>query len=319
MIAAETAVGVSTPVPNLRAAWWGVVAVFLVHGLVVSTWVSRIAGVKSALRLSDGALGIALFGSAIGSVTAIPICGWAASRYGSRRTVQWTAAGFASSLLALAFAPNLPVLFAALFIYGAMAGANDVAINAQAVGVEKRLGAPTMSRFHAMFSLGGIIGASVGGVLAASRVTPTFHFVTVAMVILAGVILTRPLMLDTHDRTQSSARISLRTPPRALMLLSAIGFCIFLSEGAIADWTAVYIKQVLKTGEGMAAAGYAAFSAAMTIFRLAGDTITARLGRAWTIRGGGIVAACGLALVVAADGHSRHSRDLLPPGQGSLR
>ena len=301
MIAAETAVGVSTPVPNLRAAWWGVVAVFLVHGLVVSTWVSRIAGVKSALRLSDGALGIALFGSAIGSVTAIPICGWAASRYGSRRTVQWTAAGFASSLLALALAPNLPVLFAALFIYGAMAGANDVAINAQAVGVEKRLGAPTMSRFHAMFSLGGIIGASVGGVLAASRVTPTFHFVTVAIVILAGVILTRPLMLDTHDRTQSSARISLRTPPRALMLLSAIGFCIFLSEGAIADWTAVYIKQVLKTGEGMAAAGYAAFSAAMTIFRLAGDTITARLGRAWTIRGGGIVAACGLALVVAAD------------------
>jgi MFS family permease len=301
MIAAETAVGVSTPVPNLRAAWWGVVAVFLVHGLVVSTWVSRIAGVKSALRLSDGALGIALFGSAIGSVTAIPICGWAASRYGSRRTVQWTAAGFASSLLALALAPNLPVLFAALFIYGAMAGANDVAINAQAVGVEKRLGAPTMSRFHAMFSLGGIIGAAAGGVLAASRVTPTFHFVTVAIVILAGVILTRPLMLDTHDRTQSSARISLRTPPRALMLLSAIGFCIFLSEGAIADWTAVYIKQVLKTGEGMAAAGYAAFSAAMTIFRLAGDTITARLGRAWTIRGGGIVAACGLALVVAAD------------------
>ena len=301
MIAAETAVGVSTPVPNLRAAWWGVVAVFLVHGLVVSTWVSRIAGVKSALRLSDGALGIALFGSAIGSVTAIPICGWAASRYGSRRTVQWTAAGFASSLLAIALAPNLPVLFAALFIYGAMAGANDVAINAQAVGVEKRLGAPTMSRFHAMFSLGGIIGASAGGVLAASRVTPTFHFVTVAIVILAGVILTRPLMLDTHDRTQSSARISLRTPPRALMLLSAIGFCIFLSEGAIADWTAVYIKQVLKTGEGMAAAGYAAFSAAMTIFRLAGDTITARLGRAWTIRGGGIVAACGLALVVPAD------------------
>jgi MFS family permease len=301
MIAAETAVSVSTPVPHMRAAWWGVVAVFLVHGLVVSTWVSRIAGVKSALRLSDGALGIALFGSAIGSVTAIPICGWAASRYGSRRTVQWTAAGFASSLLALAFAPNLPVLFAALFIYGAMAGANDVAINAQAVAVEKRLGVPTMSRFHAMFSLGGIIGASAGGVLAASRVNPTFHFVTVAILILAGVILTRPLMLDTHDRTQSSPRIALRRPPRALILLSAIGFCIFLAEGAIADWTAVYIKQVLKTGEGMAAAGYAAFSAAMTIFRLAGDTITARLGRAWTIRGGGIVAACGLALVVSAD------------------
>ena len=301
MIATAPPVQVSAPVPNLRAAWWGVVAVFLVHGLVVSTWVSRIAGVKAALRLSDGALGIALFGSAIGSVTAIPICGWAASKYGSRRTVQWTAAGFASSLLMLALAPNLPALFAALFLYGAMAGANDVAINAQAVAVEKRLGAPTMSRFHAMFSLGGILGASGGGLLAASGVTPTVHFTTVAIVILGAVIATRTLMLDTHDRTQSHVRISIRRPPRALMLLSAIGFCIFLSEGAIADWTAVYIKQVLKTGEGMAAAGYAAFSAAMTVFRLAGDTITARLGRAWTIRAGAIVAACGLALVVTAN------------------
>jgi MFS family permease len=94
--------------------------------------------------------------------------------------------------------------------------------------------------------------------------------------------------------------LSFKKPPAALITLSAIGFCIFLSEGAIADWTAVYIKQVLNAGEGMAAAGYAAFSAAMTVFRLSGDAITARLGRAWTIRGGALIAACGLGLVVVA-------------------
>jgi MFS family permease len=88
--------------------------------------------------------------------------------------------------------------------------------------------------------------------------------------------------------------------PTALIALSAIGFCIFLSEGAIADWTGVYLKQVLRASEGSAAAGYAVFSAAMAVFRLSGDAITARIGRGWTIRGGALIAAAGLGLVVTA-------------------
>lgn len=298
MSAAGAAIEPAASQASLRAAWWGVVAVFLVHGIVVATWVSRIANVKATLGLSDGALGVALFGSAIGSITAIPLCGWAASKYGSRITVQWTAAGFALSLVLLGLAPNFSSLFAALTLYGAMAGANDVAINAQAVGVERRIGSPTMSRFHAMFSLGGIVGSLIGGFVATSGIAPSAHFAAAAVLILAGILATRPLLIDTHEKTPS--HMPFKRPPGALLLLSAIGFCIFLSEGAIADWTAVYFKQVLHTGDGTAAAGYAAFSAAMTVFRLAGDAITAKLGRAWTVRGGALVAACGLALVVAA-------------------
>lgn len=282
----------------LNAGWWGVVAVFLVHGLVVSTWVSRIAAVKAGLGLSDGALGLALLGSAIGSMAAIPVSGWAVSRYGSRRTTQWTCSGFALSLLLLATAPNMVTLFAALLVYGAMAGANDVTINAQAVGVEKRLGKPTMSRFHAMFSLGGMVGAALGGYIASKGVSPAAHFASASAVILSIVWCSRSFLLDTREKGAEPARMQLARPPAALLALSAIGFCIFLSEGAIADWTAVYLKQVLKTGEGTAAAGYAAFSAAMTVFRLAGDAITLRLGRAWTIRAGALLAASGLTIVV---------------------
>jgi MFS family permease len=285
---------------SVRTAWWGVVAVFLVHGLVVSTWVSRIAGVKTALGLSDGALGLALLGAAIGSVAAIPASGWAVGRYGSRFVVQCTAAGFAVSLLMLAFAPNLIALFTALFAYGAMAGANDVAINAHAVGVEKQLGEPTMSRFHAMFSLGGIVGASAGGWIAARGVIPKVHFTLAAILILAFIAFARRLMTETGAAPEQRAHFAFRRPPAALLALSVIGFCIFLSEGAIADWTAVYLRQVLNAGEGTAAAGYAAFSAAMTVFRFTGDAITTKLGRAWTIRGGAILAGCGLALVVTA-------------------
>jgi MFS family permease len=286
---------------RINAGWWGVVALFLVHGLIVSTWVSRIAAIKAGLRLSDGALGVALFGAAVGSVIAIPVTGWAVTKFGSRRAAQWTSCGFCLSLILLASSVNLATLFAALFAYGTMAGANDVAMNSHAVGVEKLFGKPTMSRFHAMFSLGGIVGASMGAFAASLGVAPTIHFVLAAAVILCVIAAAAPMMLDTHQKNEKRARMQFTRPPRALVVLSAIGFCIFLSEGAIADWTAVYIREVLNGGEGIAGLGYAVFSAAMTVFRFCGDAITTKLGRTGMIRAGGFIAACGLAAVVMAD------------------
>jgi MFS family permease len=285
------------PGPGLtdrRRAFWGVMACFLVHGLVVSTWVSRIASVKSALHLGDGALGLALLGTAIGSVTAIPLCGAMVVRRGSRNTARWTAAGFCLSLLAIPLAHDTATLFAALLCYGAMAGANDVAMNAQAVATEKLMGTPTISRFHAMFSIGGIAGASAGAFLAGRGVPSSAHLAWAAMLFLVFALTATPLLADTHARSTAASQRSggrgLRRLPVALFALSAIGFCIFLSEGAIADWTGVYLKQVLGAGAGLAPIGYAVFSAAMAIFRLTGD--------AATIRYGGTLAAAGLSFAL---------------------
>ena len=295
----------STQPTAQRRAFWGVMACFLVHGLVVSTWVSRIASVKSALHLGDGALGLALLGTAIGSVTAIPLCGALVVRRGSRQIARWTAAGFCLSLLAIPLARDTASLFAALLFYGAMAGANDVAMNAQAVATEKLLGTPTISRFHAMFSIGGIAGASAGAFLAGRGVPSAAHLVWAAALFLTFALAATALLADTRARTAARTtdaarpgRPSLRRLPVALFALSAIGFCIFLSEGAIADWTGVYLKQVLGAGAGLAPVGYAVFSAAMAIFRLAGDAITLRIGRAATIRYGGAIAAAGLSFAL---------------------
>ena len=277
-----------------KRAFWTTMACFLVHGLVVSTWVSRIASVKATLGLSDGALGLALLGTAIGSVTAIPICGGIVARHGSRRTAQWTAAGFCLSLVAIAFAADGRTLFAALLLYGAMAGANDVAMNAHAVATEKLLGTPTISRFHSMFSIGGIAGASLGAAIAGHGVAPRAHLIGATALILLFTMTATRRLVETRNGAAHAARASFRRIPRALIALSAIGFCIFLSEGAIADWTAVYLKQILGAGEGLAPVGYAVFSAAMAIFRLAGDAITLRVGRARVIRYGGSLAAAGL-------------------------
>jgi MFS family permease len=284
-----------------QRAFWGIMACFLVHGLVVSTWVSRIASVKAALHLGDGALGLALLGTAIGSVTAIPLAGALVVRRGSRQIARCTAAGFCLSLVAIPLAHDTATLFAALLFYGAMAGANDVAMNAQAVATEKLLGTPSISRFHAMFSIGGIVGASAGAFIAGSGVRSGVHLTIAAAVFLAFALTATRLLADTRARTAGRAaavRPGRRRLPVALFALSAVGFCIFLSEGAIADWAGVFLHQVLGAGAGLAPVGYAVFSAAMAIFRLSGDAITLRLGRAPTIRYGGAVAAAGLSFAL---------------------
>ncbi|MGH9584517.1 MAG: MFS transporter [Bryobacteraceae bacterium] len=286
---------------GLSSAWWAVVARFLIHGLIVSTWVSRIPAVKSSLGLTNGLLGLCLLGTAVGSVIAAPATGWLVTRFGSKRVTAWSTAGFCLALVAPAFAVNAATLFAALTIFGAMAGANDVSMNSQAVAVEAALGTPTMSRFHAMFSIGGMIGAGLGALAAAYEVAPRVHFGIACALLLIVSASTAPRLLDARDHVSKRARgLRIARIPAALVALVLIGFCMFLSEGAMADWTGVYLKEVLDAGSGLAAAGYAVFSAGMAIFRLLGDAVTKRLGPALTVRSGALLAAFGLTLALAA-------------------
>jgi len=295
---------------GLTAAWWAVVARFLLHGLIVSTWVSRIPAVQGSLGLTNAQLGLCLLGTAVGSVVAVPLTGWLVTRYGSKRVTMWSTVGFSLALIMPGLAINAATLFGSLSVFGAMAGANDVSINSQAVSMEAALGEPTMSRFHAMFSVGGMIGASLGGLVAAREVPPSVHFIIASAFFLLIAVFTAPLLLDANDNIgPRSSGLALRRVPPVLLTLTVIGFCMFLSEGAMADWIAVYLKQVLIAGPGVAAAGYAVFSAGMAVFRLLGDAITARLGPVRTVRAGALVAAAGLALALAA-----HSPGWARPG-----
>lgn len=286
---------------QISFAWWTVVARFLLHGLIVSTWVSRIPAVQSALNLTNARLGLCLLGTAVGSVIAVPVTGWLITRFGSKQVTTWSTAGFCLALIAPSLAINTLTLFLALTIYGAMAGANDVSINSQAVAVETALGTPTMSRFHAMFSIGGMIGASLGGLVAANDVAPRVHLGIASVLFLAVSAFTASHLLDAHDHaSKREGRHTLRRIPAVLVTLTIIGFCMFLSEGAMADWTGVYLKQVLVAGSGLAAAGYAVFSAGMAVFRLLGDAVTKRIGPVLTVRAGALLAAFGLTVALAS-------------------
>lgn len=240
-------------------------------------------------------LGLTLLSSAAGAVCSIPATGWLVSRYGSKQLTITTSVFFCLFLILPGVANNRAGLAAALFLFGSAAAAMDVSMNAQGVEVEKALGQPTMSRFHALFSLGGMLGAGAGGLVAGAQIGPLPHFTGAAIIFLFATLATSPLFLHSAPTIRGAAhRLPLRQIPPILLALSAIGFFILLTEGAMADWTGLYLRQILGAGPALAAAGYAVFSSAMALFRLMGDFITARLGPAKTVRAGSLTAGLGL-------------------------
>lgn len=285
---------------KIRGAWWSNVVLFLVHGLVVSTWVSRIPAIKASLALPNGLFGLTLLSSAFGAVLFIPVAGILIGRYGSRKISVGCGVMFSLSLIPVAASPNVFVLAASLFAYGVFAASMDVAMNAQGVEIEHALRKPTMSRFHGMFSLGGMVGASLGGLAAAHGVNTLPHFTLSAVLNALAVVAVMPFLLETHSGAESGEhRVPFNKIPPVLLALSAIGFCVLIAEGAMSDWIAVYLRQNMHSGEGMAAAGYAVFSASMATFRFLGDWITAWLGPPRTVRVASLLAAFGLTCALA--------------------
>jgi MFS family permease len=270
--------------------------VFFVHGLVFSTWVSRIPAVQAALGVSTGELGFALLGVAVGSLISMPLAGWLISRYGSKPVTVVSSLCFCCALAPPALAGSAWELGGALAGLGLTAGAMDVAMNAQGVAVERLARKPVMSGFHAMFSLGGMAGSGIGGVVAKAGVQPPMHFTVAALVYLVLIVIViRGLLPASTDA--SSERRPFRITP-VIAGLGAICFCLFLSEGAIADWSALYLSRILGAGPVQAAAGYALFSGAMAVGRIAGDGLRARFGPVTLVRNGSLLAAGGLSIAL---------------------
>jgi predicted MFS family arabinose efflux permease len=283
----------------LRAARIAISALFFINGFAFATWVSRIPGVQEALGLSAASLGAALAGIGAGSLMGMPMTGWLIPRYGSRPVVWTTTIASAATLLLPALASDAIVLGVALALFGASLGSMDVAMNAQGVELEQRYGSPIMSTFHALWSLGGMSGAGLGGMIAAAGAGVAIHFASVALalLVLTAVVLPRLIRAPpTPHATAGRLRVS-----RTLVTLSLLAVCIMVSEGAMADWTSVYLASELGAGPGLAAAGFAVFSGAMTAGRLGGDWMTSRIGRVKIVRIGAVLAACGLAAALVVE------------------
>jgi len=279
----------------LRSSQLAVAGVFSLNGFTFASWVVRIPTVQEKLALSEGPLGIVLLGGVAGSVMSMPFAGWLVSRLGSRPVVATSAFLTSLALPLLALSPSLPLLVLAFVFLGITVGALDVSMNAQAVAVEKGYGRPIMSSFHAAFSFGGLAGAASGGFVASLGVGIVPHLLGVAVLTAVATLPAYRALLPASTDVAGEGPAFAR-PTRTLAGLGAIAFCVLLGEGAMADWSAVYLSGPLGTGPGFAAAGYAVFSLTMATGRLIGDRLVQRLGAVTLVRSGGALAALGLGL-----------------------
>jgi fucose permease len=294
---------------RIRRARWAVSGYFLVMGLTAGVWMARIPAVKAQAHLSDGTLGVALFAVPVGLVLGAAAAERLVDRAGSAGVAR--VCGVASCLLTATpgLAHNLPDLMAALLAVGAVGGTLDVAQNAQGVRVEAAYGRPVMTSMHACYSLGAIAGSLAGGGFAWAGVglLPSLAAAGVAGAIVDGwagrwfLSGKRDAAPPAPPAPPASARRDARRVRRLVIALGVLGICGLAGEGAVGDWSAVYLRDSLGTSAGFAALGFAAFSVTMTAGRAVGDRLISRFGTVRLVRWCGLIAAVGLAGGLASD------------------
>ncbi|GGU04296.1 MFS transporter [Streptomyces violascens] len=287
---------------QLRRARIAIAAVFCVHGAVTGNFATRVPWIQEHAGVSAGQLGLALAFPAIGSSLLMPLSGAITHRFGARGALRGLLALWTLALALPALAPNVYTLCAVLFAYGASAGMADVAMNALGVETENRLGRSIMSSLHGMWSVGALVG-SAAGTLAAHLGADArqHHMVAAAVLTLLGLAACQGV-LDLRSAPEEAPPPRFALPPRSALVIGAVGFCAVVAEGASLDWSAVYLRDVLDTSAGTAAACTTAFTLAMAVARLVGDTGVDRFGAVRTVRCGGILATLGGLLVVVAPG-----------------
>ncbi len=277
-----------------------VAAAFLIHSTVSGTWAPRLPAIKESLDLSDGELGTALVGLAIGLVAGTRVAGAPSDRFGSRPVMLAGFPALAATLLLPGLAGSAVALFLALLVLGVASGALDVAMNAQGIEVERRLARPILSGLHGLWSVGLGIGAGVAALAAAIDADPLEHFAVVAAVLAVASLVCMRGLLPVHHRDPGEGeeeRVAVRwTLP--LVLLGVIAFCSFVGEGAASDWSAVYLTQELGSSEAVGAIGFGVFAVTMAIARFAADPLRSRVGNVVLVRGGSLIAATGLGLAL---------------------
>lgn len=275
-----------------------VTGLFLANGSGIGLWAASIAPIKLLHGLTDFQLSLALLAFAIGAILTMTMTGHIAARFGSARVALWTSLAFMVVIPIPAFMPNLASLTLAILAFGACNGAMDVAMNGHGAVVERLNGKPIMSSFHAAFSLGCLVGAGAGSALLAAGLGPT---ATMSCAGLWGLLLV--IVSSTSLRVPEAAPrepgVAFALPSRAVLLVGSLAFLTMFGEGAIADWSGVYLVTATGTSTAIAAWGYGSFATFMMIGRFVGDRIVHAFGAAKVVGWGAAISVIGLGLPLA--------------------
>ena len=290
---------VSTPFMNPLKERVATLGVFLANGFGIGAWAVEVPRIKESLSLSDTSLGIALFAFALGAIVAMPLAGQLAPRFGSGRATALLGAAFVVALPLPAFAPNLATLFIALLALGAANGALDVSMNGHASTIETQWKSPIMSSFHASWSAGGLLGAATGAMLQKGGIGVIGGLVLPDVLIAALIAAAAALALRDLGPRAAAASNGFAWPSAGVMKLAMLAFLCMMVEGAVADWSAVYLRSALNEEASVAAVGYSAFAFSMAACRLVGDVSVRRFGSSKVVGLGGLLAVAGFALVLS--------------------
>ncbi|MFB8351059.1 MFS transporter [Streptomyces niveus] len=289
---------------------------FALDGFLFAGWVVRIPAIKQQTGASASDLGLALLGVSAGAVVTMMFTGRMCRRFGSHPVTVVSSVLLALSIALPAQTHSALTLGLVLLVFGAAYGSLNVSMNSAAVDLVAAMRRPVMSSFHAAFSLGGMVGAGLGGLVAGGLSAPA-HLLALTGVGLLVTALAGPSLLrhtvptapgpdpvpdpapaaerDGAGGKAGPRRLDRRTR-RLVVLFGVIALCTAYGEGALADWGALHLAQDLDAGAGLAAAGYSLFALAMTVGRLSGTALLERLGQTRTLVAGGAVAALGMLL-----------------------
>ena len=272
---------------------------FFVNGFILANWVSRLPRIQELYGVDDGTTGLILLASSVGAVGAMPFTGWAIIRNGSYKITLAAAIAYCVVLPLIPLMPGVPLLMVLFLLMGIATGMLDVAMNAQAILVEQEYGRSIITSFHALFSIGMMLGAVSGALFTDLGVQLTNHFWIVSVVSLISVIWMGQHLV--HDKPTPGAQPDgplFRLPNKSLISIGIISFCCMISEGAMSDWSVNYMENIVRSAKTIAPLALSSFASAMTIGRLVGDKARTALGDKTMILGGGLIAVFGLLISI---------------------
>ncbi|MCE4554014.1 MFS transporter [Roseateles cellulosilyticus] len=285
--------------PSLASASHALRAQFFVMGLIFATWGVHVPIVKAHYGLGEQALALAMLASGVGALTALAYAGRIVGRWGPRAVATVMGCVNCAAIACLEASPHYVSLLVVMLMFGAFGSLFDVSLSAEASEIERRSGKPLMSGFHGMFSLGGMAGASLGSAVPMLGLTPQAHLLLATASSAVIILVASRLMLPVPDQHDAEEKHPLSLPRGPLLLLGVLAAMGLIAEGAIYDWSVLFMKQERASDASMAALGYAAFSAAMAAGRFGGDWVRARMAPRRLLRASGVLAATGMALVLA--------------------
>lgn len=251
--------------------------IFALGGVVLGAWAPSVPLAKDRLDVNEGALGLLLLCMGVGSILAMPMTAFLTSRFGCRQVITVSALGLCMVLPLLSTVDTIVGMAATLVGFGVVMGCTSVSMNLQAVLVERHAGQSLMSGFHAMFSLGGIIGSGGMALLLSINVSAFIAALIISLLMLAMLIAARPGLLPYSE--PDGAKPPAFVMPRGIVLaIGVLSLLAMLAEGGVLDWGALFMVEAHRADLGLAGFAYTAFAITMTIGRLLGDWLRTAFG-----------------------------------------